>query len=130
MPARTREFILTSGWMGTRPNPPNQMKGTEMTIVSMTVGQPLPGADPAEIQKVIREACDLVSKHGAENVTVLSMVTGAPSNTISVMSTVKDWIHFGKVRQAIEDDPEFQALALRASKLATAQTYIAQTVEV
>jgi hypothetical protein len=106
------------------------MEGTEMTIVSMTVGQPLPGADPAEIQKAIREACDLATKHGAENVTVLSMVTGAPANTISVMSTVKDWIHFGKVRQAIEDDPKFQALTLRVSKLATGQTYIAQTVEV
>ena len=69
-----------------------------MTIVSMIVGQPLPGADPAEIQKVLREACDMARKHGAENVTVLSMATGAPSNTISVMSTAKDWIHYGQVR--------------------------------
>jgi len=101
-----------------------------MTIVSMTVGQPLPGSDPAEIQKVIREACNLARKHGAENVTVLSMVTGAPSNTISVMSTVKDWIHFGQVRQAIEDDPKFQALTVRANKLATGQVYIAQTIDI
>lgn len=101
-----------------------------MTIVSMVVGQPLPGADPGEIQTVIREACDLARKHGAENVTVLSMVTGAPSNTISVMSTAKDWIHYGQVRQAIEDDPEVQALAVRANMLATAQTYIAQTIDI
>jgi hypothetical protein len=106
------------------------MEGIEMTIVSMIVGQPLPGADPAEIQKVLREACDMARKHGAENVTVLSMATGAPSNTISVMSTAKDWIHYGQVRQAIEDDPELQALQLRVSKLATGQTYIAQTIDV
>jgi hypothetical protein len=101
-----------------------------MTIVSMVVGQPLPGADPAEVQTMIRAACDLIRKHGAENVTVLSTVSGAPSNTISVMSTVKDWIHFGQVRQAIEDDPEFQALAVRANMLATAQTYISQTIDI
>ncbi len=101
-----------------------------MTIVSMIVGQPLPGADPGEIQKVVREACDLARKHGAENVTVLSMASGAPSNTISVMSTAKDWIHYGQVRQALEDDPKMQALQVKANKLATAQTYIAQTIEV
>jgi hypothetical protein len=101
-----------------------------MTIVSMIVGQPLPGADPGEVQKVVAEACDLARKHGAENVAVLSMVTGAPSNTISVMSTARDWIHYGQVAQAIEDDPEVQALRVRATRLATAQTYIAQTIEV
>jgi hypothetical protein len=106
------------------------MEGYEMTIVSMIVGQPLPGADPAEIQKVLREACAMARKHGAENVTVLSMATGAPNNTISVMSSTKDWIHYGQVRQAIEDDPKFKALELRVSKLATGQTYLAQTVEV
>ena len=129
MPARTaNSHSRMDGWaLGQSPEPNGRY---EMTIVSMTVGQPLPGADPGEIQKVIREACDLARKHGAENVTVLSMVTGAPSNTISVMSTVKDWIHFGQVRQAVEDDPEFQALTLRVSKLATGQTYIAQTIDV
>jgi hypothetical protein len=101
-----------------------------MTIVSMVVGQPLPGADPAEVQKLIREACNLALKHGAENVTVLSMASGAPSNTISVMSSAKDWIHYGKVRQALEDDPKFQALTVKANKLATAQTYLAQTIDI
>ena len=100
-----------------------------MTIVSMVVGQPLPGADPAEVQKVIAEACDLARKHGAENVTVLSMVTGAPSNTITVMATARDWIHFGQARQAFDDDPEVKALQVKANGLATTQTYIAQTIE-
>ena len=101
-----------------------------MTIVSMTLIRPQSGEVWGELQKHIKNACKIAAKHGAENVTVLSMATGAPSNTISVMSTAKDWIHYGQVRQAIEDDPELQALQLRVSKLATGQTYIAQTIDV
>jgi hypothetical protein len=62
-----------------------------------------------------QEGCDLARKHGAENVTVLvTMIGGAATNTIVLLSSAEDWAKYGKVQQAFLNDPKVQAVLQEA----------------
>ena len=100
-----------------------------MTIVSLVTIHPNPGVKWDEVQKQLKKTCDLARKHGAENVTVLvTMVGGAETNTIAVLSSAEDWTKYGQIQQAFMDDPETQAAMLEGGQLATWQTYVSQTI--
>jgi hypothetical protein len=102
-----------------------------MTIVATTLIHPLPGAAWADVQKQIHKACELVSKHGAENVTALvNMIGGQATNTLGILMTAENWAKFGQVQQAFLDDPETQTLMLESGQIATWENYVAQTIEV
>lgn len=102
-----------------------------MTIVSTVVIHPNPGVKWDEVQKQIKKACELASKHGAENVTVMAtMIGGAATNSIVLLSTAEDWAKFGQAQQAFMNDPEAQAAMLEGGQLGTWETYVSQTIEV
>jgi hypothetical protein len=66
-----------------------------MTIVAATTIHPNAGIKWEDVQKRIKEACDLACKHDAENVTVLVTMTGGPAtNTIGVLSSAEDWVRY------------------------------------
>jgi len=101
-----------------------------MTIVSTTLIRPQSGGVWGELQKHIKNACEIASKHGAENVTVLATVIGGPAtNTVGILATSEDWAKYGQVQQAMLGDPQMQALMLEAGKVATWETYVSQTLE-
>ena len=54
-----------------------------MTIVATTIVHPNPGVAWGEVQKQLKRASELASKHGAENVTVLVTMVGARGPTPS-----------------------------------------------
>jgi hypothetical protein len=100
-----------------------------MTIVSLVTIHPNPGVKWVDLQKQIKKACDLARKHGAENVTVLAtMIGGAATNTIVVLSSAEDWTRFGQIQQAFMDDPETPAAMLEGAQIATWETYVSQTI--
>ena len=102
-----------------------------MTIVSTVLIHPNPGVKWDEVQKQIKKACELASKHGAENVTVMAtMIGGAATNSIVLLSTTEDWAKFGQAQQAFMNDPEAQAAMLEGGQLGTWETYVSQTIEV
>jgi sugar phosphate isomerase/epimerase len=100
-----------------------------MTIVSLVTIHPNPGVKWDEVQTQLKKACDLSRKHGAENVTVLvTMIGGAETNTIGVLSSAEDWTKFGQIQQALMNDPEMQAAMAEGGQIATWQTYVSQTI--
>ncbi len=100
-----------------------------MTIVSLVTIHPNPGVAWEDVQKQLKNACDIARKHGAENVTVLAtMIGGAATNTIGLLSTAEDWAKFGQIQQAMMNDPAMQAAMLDAGRIATWETYVSQTV--
>ncbi|MDT5366211.1 MAG: hypothetical protein QOE94_2321 [Mycobacterium sp.] len=100
-----------------------------MAIVSLVTIHPNPGVKFDDVQKQLKKACDLARKHGAENVTVLvTMIGGAATNTIGILSSSEDWTKFGQVQQALLDDPEMQAALVEAGQIATWETYVSQTI--
>jgi hypothetical protein len=100
-----------------------------MTIVSFVTIHPNPGVNWDVVQKQLKKACDLTRKHGAENVTVLAtMIGGAATNAIGILSTAEDWTRFGQIQQALMGDPEMQAAMLEGGQIATWETYVSQTI--
>ena len=100
-----------------------------MAIVQATTIHPNPGVSWDDVQKQLKKGCDLARKHGAENVTVLvTMIGGPATNTIGVLSTAEDWTRYGKVQQALLDDPKMQAVLQEAGEIATWETYVSQTI--
>ena len=67
-----------------------------MTIVSTTIIHPNPGVNWDDVQKQLKRGTALLSKHGAENVTVLvTMVGGQGTNAIGMLATAEDWAGYG-----------------------------------
>jgi sugar phosphate isomerase/epimerase len=100
-----------------------------MTIVTYVAIHPNPGVQWDDVQKLIKKSCDLARKHGAENVTVLvTMIGGAGTNTIGILSTAEDWARFGQAQQALMGDPEMQSVMVEAAKISTWETYVSQTI--
>ena len=100
-----------------------------MTIVSFVTIHPNPGVKWDDVQKQVKKACDLARKHGAENVTVLvTMTEGPATNTIGVLSSTEDRALYGKVQQALMNDPKMQAVMVEAGQIATWETYVSQTI--
>jgi hypothetical protein len=102
-----------------------------MTIVATTLVHPNQGVAWGDIQKQLKRASDLATKHGADNVTVMvSMVGGQGTNTIGFLTTAKDWADYGKIQQALSTDPDYAGLLGDAGQLATWENYVSQTIEV
>ena len=102
-----------------------------MTIVATTIIHPNPGVNWDDVQKQLKRGTALLSKHGAENVTVLvTMVGGQGTNAIGILATAEDWAAYGKVQQAFTSDPDFQGLMIDAGKIATWENYVSQTIDV
>jgi hypothetical protein len=101
-----------------------------MTVVSFTAIHPKPGAKWEDLQKTLKRGNDLARKHGAENVTTLvSMVAGTATGTVTLLSSSADWTSYGKIQDAIMADPEMQALmADPNSPVASWDTYLSQTI--
>ncbi len=100
-----------------------------MTIVSLTTIRPKPGAKWEDVQKQLKRACEIVRKHGGENVTVLATMIGGPAtNTIGVLSSAEDWARYGQVQQAVMDDPDMLALMADPDPIAGWETYVSQTI--
>ena len=100
-----------------------------MTVVQATTIHPNPGAKWEDMQALIKQGCDLARKHGAENVTVLvTMIGGAATNTIVLLSSAEDWAEYGKVQQAFLNDPKVQAVLQEAGQVATWEAYVSQTI--
>jgi hypothetical protein len=110
-------------------NSHNASGGTTMTIVSLIAIHPNPGVKWDDLQKQLKKGCDLAREHGSENVTVLAtMVGGAATNTISILSTAEDWARYGQIQQAMMNDPKMQEVMLEAGQIATWETYLSQTI--
>ena len=100
-----------------------------MTIVSLVTIHPNPGVGWDDMQKQLKNACDIARKHGSENVTVLAtMIGGEATNTIGLLSSCEDWAKFGQIQQAMMADPDMQAAMLDAGQIATWETYVSQTI--
>jgi hypothetical protein len=108
------------------------VKGEEMAIVCQTAMDIKPGRwDDA--QKSLKAGNELQRKHGAENVTTMvTMLAGPNTGTVTTLWSAPDWESFGKVFNAIMADPEI--LALMASSTAADgptsgwSTYVSQTI--
>jgi hypothetical protein len=100
-----------------------------MTIISLVTVHPNPGVAWGDVHKQLKKACDIARKHGAENVTVLAtMVGGAETNTIGVLSSAENWTKYGQIQDKMMSDPEMQTALLDAGQIATWQTYLSQTI--
>jgi hypothetical protein len=101
-----------------------------MTVISLTALQLKPGVIWEEAQKSLKQANDLVRKHGGENVgAMVSMAAGPDTGRISLIYTTADWASYGKLQDALMADPEIQALMTDPnSPTAGWDTYVMQTI--
>ena len=100
-----------------------------MTIMSMTAIHPHPGASWEEIQKNVKAGNDLTRKNGGENVTTMvTMIAGEATGTVTSFWTAPDWAKFGQVQEAIMGDPEVLALMGTGGQTATWSTYVSMTI--
>ena len=101
-----------------------------MPIVATTIVHPNPGVAWDDVQKQLKRASALASKHGAENVTVMAnMVGGQGTNAIVVLMTAQDWVTYGQIQQNLSTDPEYQGLLIDAAQIGTWENYVSQTIE-
>jgi tripartite-type tricarboxylate transporter receptor subunit TctC len=102
-----------------------------MTIVATTIVHPNPGTAWDDVQKQLKRATQLASKHGAENVTVMvNMIGGQGTNAIGVLMTAQDWAAYGQIQQGFTTDPDFQGLMVDAGQIATWENYVLQTIDI
>ncbi|MDT7721610.1 MAG: hypothetical protein WA622_12570 [Mycobacterium sp.] len=102
-----------------------------MTIVATTIVHPNPGVAWEDVQKQLKRASKLASKHGGENVTVLVTVVGGPgTNAIGFLTTAQDWATYGKIQQGLNTDKDYQGLLIDAAKIGTWENYVSQTIDV
>ena len=102
-----------------------------MTIVATTIVHPNPGVAWDAVQKQLKRASKLSSKHGAENVTVLVTMVGGPgTNAIGFLTTAQDWATYGKIQQGLNTDKDYQGLLIDAAKIGTWENYVSQTIDV
>ena len=100
-----------------------------MTIISLTAIHPQPGTSWEEIQKNVKAGNDLTKKHGGENVTTMvTMLAGENTGTVTTLWTASDWEKFGQVQNALMADPETQALMATGGQTASWSTYVSQTI--
>lgn len=101
-----------------------------MTIISTVLVYPRPDAALDDVMKIVKSACDIVTGHGAQNVTVFrAAVAGNASNTFGVLSTATDWADFGRIMQKLRDDEAYTALEVEAMKIAEYHSYVNETIE-
>jgi len=102
-----------------------------MTVVSITVIHPKPGASWEDTSKQLKKANEVVKRHGAENVTVMvGLAAGPNTGDVTVLATSADWTAYGKTQDAMMADPEMQALMSDPnSPVASWDTYVSQTID-
>jgi hypothetical protein len=59
---------------------------------------------------------------------LVTMLGGPATNTIVLLSSAEDWARYGKVQQALQDDPKMQAVLQEAGQIATWESYVSQTI--
>jgi hypothetical protein len=101
-----------------------------MAIVTAVTIQPRSAEVWDELQKVLKRVKDMVVKKGAENVTVLvTIIGGEATNQLVFLASSENWSKYGQLQEAFYGDPKAQALLQQAGKLATWQSYAAQTLD-
>ena len=101
-----------------------------MAIVSLTAIHPNPGTSWEEIQKNVKAGNDLVKKHGGENVTTMvTMIAGENTGTVTTLWTASDWAKFGEVQGAVMGDSDVQALMVSGAQTSRWSTYVSQTID-
>jgi len=87
-------------------------------------------AELKESKGLLKRIKEMVVKKGGENVTVLATVIGGEAtNQLVFLASSENWSKYGQVQEAFYGDPKAQALLKEAGKLATWQTYAAQTLD-
>ena len=101
-----------------------------MAILTAATIQPRSAEVWDDLQKVLKRIKAMVVKQGGENVTVLATIVGGEAtNQLGFLTTAENWTKFGQVQEAFYSDPKAQALLQEAGKLATWQTYAAQSLD-
>ena len=73
---------------------------------------------------------DLVKKHGGENVTTMvTMIAGENTGTVTTLWTALDWAKFGEVQNAVMGDAAVQALMVTGAQTSRWSTYVSQTID-
>lgn len=101
-----------------------------MAILTAVTIQPRSAEVWDDLQKLLKRIKEMVVKKGGENVTVLAtLIGGEATNQLVFLASAENWSKFGQVQEAFYGDPKAQALLREGGKLATWQTYVAQTLE-
>lgn len=101
-----------------------------MAILTAVTIQPRSAEVWDDLQKVLKRIKAMVVKKGGENVTVLvTVIGGEATNQLVFLSSSENWSKYGEVQEAFYGDPKAQALMQEAGKLATWQTFAAQTLD-
>jgi hypothetical protein len=120
----------THVWMGNSANPDPMERNDRMAILTAVTIQPRSAEVWDDLQKVLKRVKEMVVKKGGENVTVLAtLVGGEATNQLVFLTSAENWSKYGQVQEAFYGDPKAQALLQEAGKLATWQTYAAQTLD-
>jgi hypothetical protein len=100
-----------------------------MAIVTAVTIQPLSAEGWDDLQKVLKDIKDMVVEKGGENVAVLAtLIGGEATNQLVFLASSENWGKYAQVQESFYGDPKAQALLRKAGKLATWQTYTAQTI--
>ena len=101
-----------------------------MAILTATTLQPRSGEVVDDLQKLLKRIRDMVVKKGGENVMVLTTVVGGQATgQLVFLTSSENWTEYGQFQESFFGDPKAQALLKQTGKLATWQTYAAQTVD-
>ena len=101
-----------------------------MAILTAVTIQPRSAEVWDDLQKLLKRIAEMVKKKGGENVTALATVIGGEAtNQLVFLTTSENWSKYGQVQEAFYGDPKAQALLQEGGKLATWQTYVAQTLD-
>lgn len=101
-----------------------------MAILTATTLQPRSGEVVDDLQKLLKRIKDMVVKKGGENVMVLTTVVGGgATGQLVFLTSSANWTKYGQFQEAFFGDPKAQALLKQTGKLATWQTYSAQTLD-
>ena len=101
-----------------------------MAILTATTIQPRSAEVWDDLQKVLKRIKAMVVKKGGENTTVLATIVGGEAtNQLVFLTSSENWSKYGQFQEAFFGDPKAQALLKETGKLATWQTYAAQTLD-
>jgi hypothetical protein len=101
-----------------------------MAILTAVTIQPRSPEVWDDLQKVLKRIKEMLVKKGGENVAVLvTMVGGEATNQLVFLSSAENWSKYGQLQEAFWGDPKVQAAVREGGKLATWQTYVAQTLD-
>jgi hypothetical protein len=100
-----------------------------MAILTAVTIQPRSAEVWDDLEKLLKRIKEMVVKKGGENVTVLAtLIGGEATNQLVFLASSENWSKYAQVQEGFYGDPKAQALLRDAGKLATWQTYTAQTI--